>query len=174
MKKWLALIIFAGCAQAPTKVENSVGGEPVGTVLADTRSHLEYTTYHVKGSVHLSSSDFLILKDARSKTRVLDPDLAQTVERLANKGISPLKTVVLVSETADAVENKKWNWLLRQLGVNDVNMISLAQFRVINSHLRPMPEPKRMPVWEIKNPKLILDNADKCFVNWSEETCVQK
>ena len=74
----------------------------------------------------------------------------------------------------DDLESKKWNWLLRQLGVNDVKMMTLAQFRVINSHLRPQPEPPRMPPWEIKSPEIILENSQKCFVEWSETGCVQQ
>lgn len=174
MKKLLLIVFLAGCAQAPTKAVNSVGGDSNPVVLADTRSPLDYNSFHVKGSINLNTADFLILKNPKTKLRILDPDLTQTVERLAKKGISPFKTVLLISETENDLEGKKWNWLLRQLGVTDVKMSTLAQFRVINSHLRPQPEPPRMPAWEIKDPRIILENSQKCFVEWSETGCVQQ
>lgn len=174
MKFLLTLLFFAGCTQAPTKALNEVGGEAPETILADTRSSLDYNTFHIKGSISLNTEDFLVLTNPKTKARALDPDIKQTVERLAKKGISPFKTVILISETNDSLENQKWNWLLRQLGVNDVKMMSLAQFRVINSHLRPLPEPPRRPPWEIKDPKTIFENAPACFVDWSTNTCLQK
>jgi hypothetical protein len=112
MKLSIILILLSvlwGCQSAPTKIKQEVGGTPDKSVVyADTRSALAYTTYHPSGVISLNSDDFIILKNAATQTRVIDPDLNQLVERLARRGISPLKKVKLLSSNKDSDENKKW------------------------------------------------------------------
>ena len=77
---------------APTKVKTEVGGPAdKDVVYADTRSALAFSTYHPSGAVSLNTDDFIILKNAATQARAIDPDLDQLVERLARRGISPLK-----------------------------------------------------------------------------------
>lgn len=168
----LLFLFLLSCQQVPTIVKSEVGGEPdKKIILADTRTALEYNTFHVKGSVSLNSSDFLILQNAKTQKRVLDPDLSQTIERLAKRGVSPLKTVILISDKKESIEAKKWSWLLHLLGIGDIKTMSIDEFRVLNRNLRPQPEPTAMPVWEIVNSKSILDISNRCFVSWSDSAC---
>ena len=167
---------FTACLQKPTtSVEETVNIFKPNTVLADTRSAFLYTSWHVPGSVNLLSSDFLILKNAKEKVRIFDPDLDQTIERLAKKGIHPQRKVLLISETKNSDENKKWNWLLKNLGVDNVEFISVQDFKKKHPNARYSPSPSA----EVWDPKLstelqqvfIFKKAASCFVNWSEKIC---
>ncbi|MGZ3725335.1 MAG: rhodanese-like domain-containing protein [Pseudobdellovibrio sp.] len=166
-----SLLILDGCKSAPTKLKEEVGGAADNTVLADTRSAFEFSTYHVSGSVSLNSEDFLILKNANDKSRKLDPDTDQIIERLARRGISPLKKVVLIAAKKDSPEAKKWEWLLRKLNVINLETTSLNDYIKNNKPLRPKPDPERTDVWMVENAPKLLEKSDACFVNWSE-TCL--
>jgi len=166
------ILIFSSCQLAPTKVKNEVGGTPnPNVVYADTRSALAYSTYHPSGTISLNSEDFIILKNAATKTRVLDPDLNQLVERLAKRGISPLKKVMLISTQKDSDENKKWKWLLAKLDVTNVEFLTLDEYIQQNRPLRPQPDPERANTWPVANPEVILKESDNCFVNWKATQC---
>ena len=166
------VILLSGCQQAPTRIKDEIGGTPdKSVVLADTRSSLEFSTFHIRGSVNLNSQDFLVLKNTKTKTRILDPDMPQNIERLAKKGISPLKTIILIAEKKESDESKKWQWFLRELGVMDVQLMSLDEFRVQHKNLRPQPEPPRMPTWNVEVNQRFLEKSAECFVNWSEKLC---
>lgn len=168
------LVLFlSACQMAPTKVKTEVGGAAdITTVYADTRSALAFSTYHPSGAVSLNTDDFIILKNAATQSRVLDPDLDQLVERLARRGISPLKKVKLISTKKDSEENKKWRWLLAKLDVTNVEFLTLDEYIQQNRPLRPQPEPDRTNTWPVANPEAILKKADSCFVNWSETECL--
>lgn len=176
LNKFLIVLSCFGvvaCQQAPTRIEEeSTNSYSKNVVLVDTRPAFEFATYHVAGSVNLNSESFLILKNAKLKTRVLDPDLTQTIERLAKRGISPLKSVILISDKADSIENKKWNWLLQQLDVKDISMVNIEDYRKINKNLIPQAESVSMPVWEVRNQVSLLKKADLCFVKWSDNNCL--
>ena len=76
-------LMLMSCQQKPTKVmEESVDVFEPRTVLIDTRDSLQFQSYHIQGSVNLNSFDFLILKNAKTQKRILDPDLNQIIERL--------------------------------------------------------------------------------------------
>lgn len=167
----LILIFVGACQMAPTKIKTEVGGPVENTVLVDTRSSLEYSTYHVSGSVHLNSSDFLILKNINTQQRLFDPDIEQTIERLAKRGISPNKKIILISNQKDSEENKKWNWLLKNIQVQNIELTSLDEYIKANSPLRPKPQPERNEVWPIHNKNEILKLAPTCFVLWTPNTC---
>lgn len=166
-------VAFVGCQSKPTKVtEESGNRDSQNQVLVDTRTALEYESFHISGSGHLRSDDFLVLQNPKTKKRILDPDIEQIVERLARRGISPNREIVLLSDRADSVENKKWNWLLLQLGVKNVVMMSLPIYRDIHKNRPPQSPAERAPVWTIERPQLIKAQAQQCFVAWSDEHCL--
>ncbi|MEK6628283.1 MAG: rhodanese-like domain-containing protein [Bdellovibrionota bacterium] len=156
----------------PTQInEESANQYNKNIVLVDTRSSFEFAGFHFSGSVNLNTESFLILKNPKTKKRILDPDITQIIERLAKRGISPLKSVILISNKKDSNENKKWNWLLRKLEIANVTMMGFDEFRVLNKNRVPKAPPESEPVWGIVDVQIILKNADQCFVNWSDESC---
>lgn len=176
MKKIALFFIFGvllSCQSPPTKItgETVADTAPI-RVLVDTRTHLQYETFHLSGSVHLNSSDFLILRNPAAKERIMDPDIPQIVERLARRGVSPEREIVLISDRQDSVENKKWNWLLLQLNVKNVIMMSLDGYRQANKNRVPQPNPERAAIWSVDRPQLILKQSKYCFVNWSDSLCL--
>lgn len=165
--------LIAGCQAAPTIVKQEVSTQDFkDRVLVDTRSAFEFAGFHIAGSVSLNSGDFLILKNPKTETRVLDPDLTQVVERLAKRGISPLKQIILLGTSGSDTETQKWRWLLKHLDVRNVEIAGFEEFRAQNKSKVPQAAPESVPVWEIKNIKKILSLADKCFVNWSRTDCL--
>ena len=171
--KWIsvfaAFFMLAACVPTATVVKEEVGANErvVAPVLVDTRPNFQFTASHLSGSIHLESGDFIILKSAAQKERIFDPDLQQTIERLAKRGISPLKTIILISDKADSLENKKWTWLLNQLGVFHVEHVSLKSYVEKNKPI-PQAEPDPQAPWAVDKAPAIVKKADACFVNWSE------
>lgn len=175
------ILILSGCQQTPTKImQESI--DPYGdrTVLVDTRSSFKYTSYHIEGSVNLESSSFLVIKNPKKRTHEMDTDLAQTIERLAKRGISPNKRVILLSDRSDDVENKKWNWLLNRLEVLDVQKNSIEGFKKELAERKRVDRfaiPDSVDPWVLKlsptlQDELILKKSQDCFVNWSETKCI--
>lgn len=166
-----------GCQQAPTKSieETSNSIFKTQTVLVDTRDAFLFQSFHIPGSVNLLTTDFLILKNPKQKKYILDPDLNQTVERLAKKGLSPDQHVILLGTKKDSVENKKWNWLLKNLGFEYIELNSLDDYNNKNKNAR-YAEPKRAEVWPLKlsedlQNEFILKKAADCFINFVEKKC---
>ncbi|MBC7742470.1 MAG: hypothetical protein H7061_09745 [Bdellovibrionaceae bacterium] len=177
--RYLTLILFlslAACQMKPTQVmEESVNAFAENTVLVDTRSAFEYASFHIQGSINLSSGDFLILKNPLTQRRILDPDLKQTIERLAHRGITPNKRILLLSNQAGNEENKKWQWLLKNLEIEDVRLMSMNDFRKAYPN-RQFALPSREAAWDIKTSEelqneFIFKKAPECFVKWSESKC---
>lgn len=175
----LQFVVLA-CQQKPTRVlEESSNPYAMDTVLVDTRSAFQYASYHIEGSINLESASYLILKDTRAKTRKLDPDMAQIIERLARRGLSPNKKVILLSTKASDIENKKWNWLLKNLEINDVRLSSLEDFKkelvLKKLHDRFMTpssaEPWTLHLSSEMQEELIYKKSDQCFVSWSDSKC---
>ncbi|MBC7421268.1 MAG: hypothetical protein H7328_11120 [Bdellovibrio sp.] len=171
------LFIFAvGCQMAPTKVmEESVNVFAENTVLVDTRSAFNYASFHIVGSVNLVTEDFLILKNPLTKRRIFDPDLKQTIERLARRGISPNKKIILISDQAKSDENKKWQWLFKNIEIEDVNLTGFEDFRKKYPN-RAFSEPTRSAVWKLQisedlQNEFIFKKAPDCFVKWSDKKC---
>lgn len=168
----LFYVLVMGCQLQPTVIKQEVGTQDFkNRVLVDTRSAFDFAGYHISGSINLNSGDFLILKDPRTEKRILDPDLIQVVERLAKRGVSPLKNVVLLGNKKDDLENYKWRWLLKQLDVRNVDVMGFAEYRAQNKKAVPQAAPEAVPTWEIKNPKAILNRSALCFVSWSDTDC---
>ena len=107
MQKIIYLIIFLlvfSCQQKPTKViEESAQVFKKNTVLIDTRSPLLFESFHIEGSQNLWWEDFVLLTNAKSKKRTFDPDLQQTIRRLALKGIHPEMTVYLINDQSSSI-----------------------------------------------------------------------
>ena len=175
----LASIMIFSCQQKPTKVvEESANVFDQQVVLLDTRKPLDYESFHVEGSQSLWWEDFVVLQNpsARGKNvkRILDPDLVQTIERLAKKGIAPGRKIYLIGSTKDSVENKKWKWFLSYLDVTDVQFHSLSEIRKTKSG-RFSVAPSA-PAWILKSSEeyqneFILKKAPQCFVQWSDRVC---
>ena len=169
----ISFVFFVlGCQLKPTKLVEEVGGASEEIlILVDTRTALEFSTYHVSGSIHLNSQDYLILSNPVKKIRTLDPDLEQVIERLSRRGISPLKKIKLIGEKKNSLENKKWHWLLKELNISQIERMSLDEYIELNRPLRPKPEPARTDVWSVENKKKILDQSTLCFSSFSDSLC---
>lgn len=167
-----SVLLLISCQSQPTLLKQEVSSQDnKNLVLVDTRSAFDFTGFHLSGSVNLNSGDFLILKNPKTGRRILDPDINQIVERLAHRGISPLRSIILLAEKKDSAENKKWRWLLNQLQIRDVVMMSIEEFRIQKKNLVPQATPTAVSVWEVKGFKNILSKADRCFVNWTDSDC---
>lgn len=170
---------LSSCQQKPTKaIEESAQIFAKRVVLIDTRSALQFESFHIQGSQNLWWEDFLVLKDPKKKKRVFDPDLQQTIERLAKKGIHPDNTVYLINEKSDALENKKWKWLLSYLEVRSVELKTIKELRKnksgsINRYaLAEAQKPWKLLTSEDFQKDLVEKKAPKCFVSWNANFCL--
>lgn len=183
-KTSLALLFFslgllAACQQKPTKViDESAHVYEKKAVLIDTRNPFLYESFHIEGSQNLWWEDFLVLTNPKKKTRVLDPDILQTVERLASKGIHPDKTIVLLNDKADAVENKKWKWLLSYLEIGHIEMKSISDLKKSlkgQNNRFAVAEPQKP--WKLLTSEdfqkdLVTKKAKDCFLQWKPKDCL--
>lgn len=182
----LWVVFFVGCQQAPTSVlEESVDVFEARTVLLDTRSPLEYTSFHIKGSTNLLIDDFVILKNPMAKPenqkRTFDPNLPGMIERLAHRGVHPGRKIILIGSKKESIENKKWKWMLNSLDVNEVQLSSIEQMR--KNKNRNFAEAEATNPWELRlspdmQKELILNKTQRCFVEvypknkkWNAEYC---
>lgn len=175
----VGLLLFTSCQLAPTKTmeETSNSIFNVKTVLVDTRTSFLYQSFHIPGSVNLVTADFLILKNPGTKKYILDPDLNQTIERLAKKGVGLDRHIILLGSTKNSVENKKWNWLLRNLGLEYVEMNSVDDFNKKYKNAR-YADPDTAAIWPLKlsdelQSEFITKKAQDCFIIWIEAKCSQ-
>ncbi len=186
MKLFLLVGLLYGCQQAPTTaLEESVDVFAARTVLVDTRSALDFSSFNIKGSTNLLVEDFVVLQNPLAKPknqkRYFDSNLQSMIERLSRRGISPAKKIILIGSKKDSIENKKWKWMLNNLEVNEVYMYSLDQVRKMKHG--NFAEIQAEPLWELKlgvdvQKEFILNKAQKCFVNaypknkkWPEDYC---
>lgn len=167
----LMFLILGACQMAPTKIKNEVGGAQPDTVFADTRPSLDYVGFRIPGSVHLNSDDFIILVNPEKRTRKLDPDINQTIERLAKKGINPNKKIVLIADNKNQVSAKKWKWLLNNLTVADVSIVIFDDYVKQNAPLRPAAEPERVVPWTSEAKPNWYLKSDNCFIVFDEKSC---
>ena len=62
--------LLVGCQMAPTTaLEESVDVFAARTVLVDTRSALEFTSFNIKGSTNLLVDDFVVLQNPLAKPK---------------------------------------------------------------------------------------------------------
>lgn len=172
----LLFLVLVACQSKPTTIlEETVNVFAKDSVMVDTRNAFEYASFHIEGSASINSNDFLLLKDPKKKIYVFDPDLNQTIERLAKRGISPEKRIFLISNKADSDENKKWKWLLKNLEVEDVYLVEFNEFRKDYKN-KKFAEAKSERPWFLKTSEefqkdFIIKKAKDCFVKWSEKLC---
>jgi Rhodanese-like domain len=191
MIKYISLIfcsslVFVGCQQKPTTaIEESVDVFAPRSVLMDTRSALDYNSFHIQGSVHLLVDDFLVLKNPmaakKNQKRYFDPNLNSIIERLAKRGIHPHKKIYLIGTEKESIDNRKWKWLLNNLDVKDVELISFETMKKMKN--RRFAEPQAEDIWLYKlgpdlAQELVINKAKKCFVKkysknekWDEQYC---
>lgn len=172
-------LIFLGCQPKPTRVsEESAQVFDARVVLIDTRSALNYESFHIEGSENLLVDDFLILQNPKSKTRIFDPDLKQTVERLAHKGIHPSKFVMLIGDKEDSIDNKKWKWLLSYLEISQIKTISIDEVRKMKNpkwKKADSEKPWKLLTSEDFQNDLIKNKIPRCFskkiTQWDSKRC---
>lgn len=175
----LCLIFLASCQQKPTRaLEESVNVFDRPIVLLDTRRSLDYASFHVSGAKDLWWQDFVTLDqktaNARKRKYFFEKDMAPLIERLANRGVAPQKTVYLIGYKQDSTENKRWAWLLKLLEVQDVKMISQDEARKKFPGRRADP-PVEKP-WELKTSQefqyeFIHNKAQECFMSFDDLKC---
>lgn len=173
------VLVLGACQQAPTKMaEESAQVFEKKAVLIDTRNPFIFESFHIEGSQNLWWEDFLILTQPKKRVRVLDPDLQQTVERLASKGIHPSKTIILLNDRADAIENKKWKWLLSYLEIKNIELKSVSELKKSikgqnNRFAKAEPQsPWKLLTSEDFQKDLVTKKASKCFLQWNEKSCL--
>lgn len=170
------VLVMMGCQFKPTTLmEQSVNVYADNTVLVDTRDSFLYQSYHIPGSVNLVSSDFLVLKNPKKRLHVLDPNMQQIIKRLALKGVSPQKRIILLSDVKQSSESKKWRWFLKNLDVENVVLTTIAEFKK-NQKNNSFSEPTPVEEWvlniseDLQN-EFIYKKSKDCFINWSESKC---
>lgn len=171
--------IFFGCQQKPTRaLEESVNVFNRPILLLDTRRSLDYVSYHVSGANNVWWADFASIdpktQNSRKRRYVFDRDLAPMIERLANRGVSPEKTVYLIGYKQDSTENKRWAWLLKLLEVGDVKMISMDDAR--KKFGGRLADPDSEKPWTLKTSlefqyEFIINRAPDCFLNFIDTKC---
>jgi rhodanese-related sulfurtransferase len=175
----LGLLLLSACAPKPTKViDESAQIFENKAVLIDTRSPLAFESFHIEGSQNLWWEDYLVLTNPKKKTRMLDPDLQQTVERLAAKGIHPHKTVILINDQADAIPNKKWRWLLSYLEISSIQVKSLDTLKKsVRGQNNRFARAERQSPWKLLTSEefqkdLVNRKASQCFLKWDDKRCL--
>ncbi len=176
---YVLVVFLLACQQKPTKIiEESADPFEKNRVLLDTRSALDFASFHIEGSQNLLVEDFLVLTNPiaakRLQKRVLDPDLAQIIERLANKGVTPDKVIMLIGEPRNSLNNKKWKWLLSRLEVTDVRFATIDEISKIKNGRFLKAE--KMSPWQLKmsevlQKELIYKKSADCFVGWNDKKC---
>jgi rhodanese-related sulfurtransferase len=170
---FLFSVMITGCQQKPTTaLEESADIFEAHTVLIDTRSALDFQSFHIKGSSNLLVEDFLILKNPvakpKNQKRIFDSNLINVIERLATRGINPTKKIYLMGASKDSIENKKWLWLLNNLEITEVSLHSVDQIRKIKNG--KFAEITAASPWTLKSnldfqKEFILNKAQVCFAD---------
>lgn len=175
----LLLLTTWACQQKPTKVlDESANVFVKKSVLIDTRSPFLFESFHIEGSQNIWWEDYLVLTNPKKKIYALDPDLAQTVQRLAAKGIHPDRTIVLINDKADAIENKKWKWLLSYLEIKNIELKSVNDLKkTAKGQNTRFAKAESQNPWTLLTSEdfqrdLVTKKAQKCFLKWNEKSCL--
>ncbi len=176
------LIIFGflfSCQQKPTRaIEESVNVFDRPIILLDTRRSLDYSSYHISGAKDLWWQDFVTVDpktlNSRKRKYFFEKDMAPLIERLANRGVSPEKTVYLIGYKQGSTENMRWLWLLKLLEVQDVRIISMDEARKKFTGRRADPAAEKP--WTLKTSiefqyEFIINKAPDCFMAFDEAKC---
>lgn len=183
---YLSFLLIFSCQQKMTKaIEESADVFAPRTVLIDTRSALDFQSFHIKGSSNLLVEDFLILKNplasVKNQKRSFDSNLINVIERLASRGIHPNKRIYLMGDKKDSIENKKWQWLLNNLDIKEVILSSVDQIRKIkNGKFSELAaeKPWALSLSPVLQKEFILNRAQICFAQdyskfkkWNDQFC---
>ena len=174
----LSFLFLCSCQQAPTKaITETVNPLKQDFVLLDTRTALEFESFSVSGSAHIWWEDFLVRSEGvqkKSSSKYRIDNLEKIIERLASRGVSPTKVIILVGARADAIENLKWNWLLKSLEIRNIKMLSLDQAKSQFAGRRGRPEsqsPWKLSQSEDFQNEFILSYSQSCFIKFSAQDC---
>lgn len=182
---FLLALVLLGCQSRPTTaMEESVNVFSQNTILVDTRSALNFESFHIEGSVSIKPSDFIVTKNPTAKKRFhkkgLESDFNAIISRLAAKGIHPNHKIILLAEKKEALSQLRMKWLLQSLEVDRVQLYSLDQF--MKEHPGRFSQPAPQTPWTLKSSEIfqkefIFDKAEKCFINvkkWNASACSGK
>ncbi len=149
--KLLVIVVAAvGCQQAPTKINQTasvdqnillknVSGElkvEANTILVDARPAFEFSVAHAPGAVNLLWEDFAT-PNTPTPGKV-PKDISPIAHRLALHGIYPGAAILVMGNgKAGKGEEGRVAWSLVNLGVRDVQIASIDQFRVGMTNAEP-------------------------------------
>lgn len=171
VKLIFTVLLLSSCQQVATRVtEESEDTIAENVVLLDTRSDLDFSSFHVEGAKHLAVREFLNPSRTNGKSTELT-DLDDLVLRLSIKGVSPGRTIYLIGDKKNSLENKKWNWLLYYLGVKQVKFYSMDE--VLKMRNGRFKSATSASVWSVSSAdrQKIYNLFQQCFFNWSETLC---
>lgn len=162
----LAFILLAvGCQHSPSRVyetrevdlgllaKNIEGPVKVTekTVIVDARSTFDYSMAHVPSSVHLQWQD------------LKNPDLRALGRRLALKGIDRSSQVLVIGNGKQGRgEEGRVAWTLLLLGLNDVQVASIKEFKVTHPVDSNQLHPNK-PIWTPELRTQILSDKAEVF-----------
>lgn len=144
MKQLLVLCFFlmTSCQVKPTAAVSESGVRlekakfaglvSASTVVFDTRSTFDFNLNHVPGSINLALEDF-----------VVDRDPLDAARRLSLYGVSVDTPVVVTGSLQEKVYELAWQ--LTQLGVMNVETVSLEAFKAVVSRTEPVR--KNVNIW---------------------------
>jgi len=142
----LGLSVFLGCQTKPTEIKNQSQVQQVTSeekevaeikkliqekdpVIMDTRSSQEFFLSHIPQSHYANPREYMSLKN--DKDYFVLADRESITRRWALLGIAPETPVVVVGKgLSGAAEQAWWAWFLKGLGVQDVRLAHVDEFRM--------------------------------------------
>jgi thiosulfate/3-mercaptopyruvate sulfurtransferase len=173
LKLTVLLIAALGCQLKPTKVtetaeidksillKNATGPVRIDgfTVIIDARAPFEYSVAHVPGAVNLQWTDFA--QKNEEVPGLVPADLGPLARRLALFGISPVSRVVVVGDGRGGHgEEGRVAWSLLQMGLRDVQTVSVDYFRSGLTNAEPPPRPNAKPWEPDPDAKMVADRRE--------------
>ena len=148
-------------------------------VYVDTRSALEYESFHIPGTVHLWWEDFLYSGSIKSNQKFFEPELKNLVRRLALKGVQPDKQLILIHNKNDSSELLRWVWLFKKIKIENVQIKTLEHLKQNSKgQNRRFQEPLAQETWndlkgwnQAEYQDKVLKLATKCFVSFQADSC---
>lgn len=133
-----ALSFISACAPKPTKTgsegpvvarkEGAKAKISEGTVILDVRPPFEFNLSHIPGSINVAWEDFS--RRSPEARGLLEKDLHPLARRLALIGIDPQTRVLVVGKGLQGKgEDGRVAWTLESLGVTDVQLAKVEDFR---------------------------------------------
>ena len=138
----LSFFLLSACQVKPTTAVSEsgvrieklkfVGLVSPETVVFDTRSTFDFNLNHVPGSINLTPEDFNVDRDPMDAAR-----------RLSLYGVSVDTPVLVTGDTQKKVTELAWRFV--QLGVENVETVSLDAFKAVVSRAEPVR--KNTTIW---------------------------